>query len=96
MNHATFHAPDLTTFCCLDELGLQAVGQHITAERAVLTCRVVEPDPWCRRCGCQGRPRDTVIRRLAHIPLGHRPTIGGAGPPLQVHRLRPRMAPEHQ
>lgn len=75
MNHATFGAPDLTTFCCLDELGLEVTGQQITAGRAVLACRVVDPDHWCRRCGCQGVPRDTVARRLAHTPLGHRPTI---------------------
>lgn len=75
MSHVTFTAPDLTTFCCLDELGLEVVGQHITAERAVVACRVVEADDWCRRCGCQGAPRDTVIRRLAHTPWGHRPTI---------------------
>src|SRR5690606_40617811 len=37
-------------------------------------CRVVEDDGWCRRCGCEGVPRDTVIRRLAHEPLGWRPT----------------------
>src|SRR4051794_5893766 len=28
----------------------------------------------CRRCGCEGAPRDTVTRRLAHEPLGWRPT----------------------
>ncbi|AFV88171.1 Transposase [Acidipropionibacterium acidipropionici ATCC 4875] len=75
MSHVTFTAPDLTTFCCLDELGLEVVGQHITAERAVVACRVVEADDWCHRCGCQGVPRDTVGRRLAHTPWGHRPTI---------------------
>jgi len=37
-------------------------------------CRVVEPDQWCRRCGCEGTARDTVTRRLAHEPLGWRPT----------------------
>jgi transposase len=40
----------------------------------VVACRVVEPDQWCRRCGCEGTPRDTVTRRLAHEPLGWRPT----------------------
>jgi transposase len=40
----------------------------------VLACRVVDPDQWCCRCGCQGVPRDTVSRRLAHEPLGWRPT----------------------
>ena len=62
--------PDLTTFCRLDELGLEVVGQRLEPDRAVLACRVVEPDGWCRRCGCQGSPRDTVTRRLAHEPLG--------------------------
>src|SRR5919202_6927548 len=70
-----FACPDLTTFCLLDELGLEVTGQRLEPERAVLACRVVEPDGWCRRCGCEGAPRDTVIRRLAHEPLGWRPTM---------------------
>lgn len=74
MPDATFTCPDLTTFCCLDELGLVVTGQRIEPDRAVLACRVADPDQWCRRCGCEGRPRDTVIRRLAHEPLGWRPT----------------------
>ncbi len=41
----------------------------------MLACRVVEPDDWCRRCGQRGVLRDTVVRRLAHEPLGWRPTI---------------------
>ena len=40
----------------------------------MLACRVVDDDGWCRRCGCQGAPRDSVVRRLAHEPLGWRPT----------------------
>jgi len=44
----------------------------------VLACLVVEPDDgsdqWCRRCGCERTARDTVVRRLAHEPLGWRPT----------------------
>jgi transposase len=71
---ATFACPDLTTFCRLDELGLQVLGQHLEPDRAVLACRVVEADQWCRRCGCEGTVRDTVTRRLAHEPLGWRPT----------------------
>jgi transposase len=71
---ATFARPDLTTFCRLDELGLEVLGQRLEPDRAVLACRVVEPDQWCRRCGCEGTPRDTVLRRLAHEPLGWRPT----------------------
>ena len=75
MPHATFAVPDLTTFCRVDELGLVVVGQRLEAGRAVLACRVVEPDAWCHRCGCEGAPRDTVVRRLAHEPLGWRPTM---------------------
>ncbi|MDF9751486.1 transposase [Arthrobacter sp. ES3-54] len=75
---AGFACPDLTVFCRLDELGLEVTGQRFEPDRAVLVCRVVEPDGsderWCRRCGCEGSPRDTVIRRLAHEPLGWRPT----------------------
>ena len=74
MSDATFACPDLTTFCRLDELGLEVVGQRVEPKRAVLACRVVEPDRWCRRCGCQGLSRGTVVRRLAHEPLGWRPT----------------------
>lgn len=74
MPDATFAAPDLTTFARLDELGLEVLGQRVEPDRAVLACRVVEPDGWCRRCGCEGAARDTVVRRLAHEPFGWRPT----------------------
>ena len=74
MLDATFGCPDLTTFCRLDELGLEAVGQQLEADRAVLACRVREPDRWCRRCGGEGAPRDSVTRALAHEPFGWRPT----------------------
>ena len=40
MPNATFDSPDLTTFARLDELGLVAVGQRFSAERAVLECRL--------------------------------------------------------
>lgn len=75
MVDATFACPDLTTFTRLDELGLEVTGQHLTPQRAVLACRVVAADQWCRRCGCQGVVRDTVTRLLAHEPLGWRPTM---------------------
>ena len=81
MPHATrsrripaFDSPDLTTFARINDLGLVVTGQHLEPDRAVLACRVVEPDQWCRRCGCEGNPRDTVTRQLAHEPLGWRPT----------------------
>jgi hypothetical protein len=69
-----FACPDLTRFCRLDELGLEVTGQRLEPDRAVLACRVVQPDHWCRRCGGEGVPRDTVVRRLAHEPFGWRPT----------------------
>ncbi len=84
MPDATFACPDLTTFCRLDELGLVVLGQRLDLDRAVLACRVAEPDQWCRRCGCEGGARDTVIRRLAHEPLGWRPTTLE----VQVRRYR--------
>ena len=68
MPHATFVSPVLTTFTRLDELGLEVVGQF-------LACRVVDPDQWCRRCGGEGIPRGSVVRRLAHEPFGWRPTL---------------------
>ena len=53
---------------------MEAVGQHLEPERTLIECRVVTPDRWCVKCGCEGVPRDTVVRRLAHEPFGHRPT----------------------
>ncbi|MBW3086342.1 hypothetical protein KEM60_02555 [Austwickia sp. TVS 96-490-7B] len=66
MRDATFTDPDLTTFTGLDDLGLRAVGQRVEPYKAVLACRVVAEDRWCRRCGCEGRVRDTTVRELAH------------------------------
>jgi hypothetical protein len=87
--HATFVRPDLGSFCRLDELGLQVVGQRIEPGRAVLACRVIETDEfarWCRRCGCDivdsldeelQRPKDRVGRsRRCHRRISH-----GAGKP---------------
>ena len=74
MPDATFTCPDLSTFTRLDELGLVVTGQRLEPGRAVLACRVLEPDQWCRRCGCEGAPRDTLTRELAHEPFGWRPT----------------------
>jgi len=71
---AGFACADLTTFCRLGELGLEVTGQRLGTDRAVLACRIVDDDSWCRRCGEQGTPRDTVTRELAHEPFGWRPT----------------------
>ncbi|MFC7753276.1 ISL3 family transposase [Tsukamurella soli] len=73
MPDATFARPDLTTFCRLDELGLEVTGQRLEPDRAVLACRVTACDRICG-CGGEGVPRDTVVRRLAHEPFGWRPT----------------------
>ena len=72
---AGFACADLTTFCRLDELGLEVIGQRVEAGRAVLACRITEEDRWCRRCGEQGTSRDSVTRQLAHEPFGWRPTV---------------------
>ena len=69
MLDATFTPPDLTTFARLDEVGLIVSGQRLEPERAVLSCRVARPDPWCQECGCAGLVRDTVTRELAHEPV---------------------------
>jgi transposase len=69
-----FACPDLTAFSRLDELGLEVTGQRLDPDGAILACRVVEPDGWCRRCGGEGSRRDTLTRRLAHEPFGRRPT----------------------
>jgi transposase len=76
MHDGTFSRPDLTKFCRLDELGLRVAGQHLEPDRAVLACRAEEDalDRRCRRCGGEGVPRGCVVRRLAHEPLGWRPT----------------------
>ena len=74
MPDATFACPDLTTFCHLDALGLEVTGQRVEPDRALLACRIIDEDRWCRRCGEEGSPRDTVTRRLAHEPFGWRPT----------------------
>ena len=74
MPDANLARPDLTTFCRLEELGLEVVGQQLQSDRAVLFCRVTGPDRWCRRCGCEVVVRDSVTRALAHEPFGWRPT----------------------
>ena len=72
----TFTGPDLTTFLGLDALGVTAVGQYLTAKRAVIECRMPTgfEDPFCKACGAQGVSRGTVARHLAHVPVGWRPT----------------------
>ena len=75
MPNTIFDRPDLSAFTRLDDLGLEVTGQRIWPDHAVLACRIAGEDRWCRRCGCQGICRGTVVRRLAHEPCGWRPTI---------------------
>lgn len=49
---------------------MEVTGQLLEPDRAVLACRVVGLEDWCRRCGCHGGPRDTGTRELAHEPFG--------------------------
>ena len=70
---AGFTRADLTTFCRRGEPGLEVTGQRPEPGRAVLACRVPGPGQWCRRRGCEGLVRDTVIRQLAREPPGWRP-----------------------
>ena len=75
MANTIFDCPDLSAFTRPDGLGLEVTGQRIEPDHAVLACRISGEDRWCRRCGCQGFSRDTVIRHPAHEPYGWRPTI---------------------
>ena len=75
MANTIFDHPDLSAFTRLDDLDLEVTGQRIWPDHAVLACRIAGEDRWCRRCGCQGQARDTVIRRFAHEPYGWCPTI---------------------
>ncbi len=73
--NATLTACDLTSFCRLDELGLEATAQAVTVSGEVLECQIAEQDQWCRHCGGQGQVRETITRPLAHEPFGWRPTL---------------------
>ncbi|MBN7793379.1 transposase family protein [Microbacterium esteraromaticum] len=74
MVNVTFTCPNSTAFARLGELGLEAVGQNLAPDRAVVECRLAEADPWCRRCGAEATSRGSVARWLAHEPFGHRRT----------------------
>ena len=72
----------------LDELGLKLSGQRLEPDRAVSACRVVEPDHWCRRCACEGVPRETVwsvgwpMSRWAGVPRRWRSPCAVTGAPV--------------
>lgn len=75
MSNPIFDRPDLSAFTRLDGVGLAVMRQCIWPDRAALACRIAGEDQWCRRCGCQGISRDTVVRCLAHESCGWRSTI---------------------
>ena len=76
MPEITFIDLDLATFMGLNTLGLTAVGQHLSARRVIVECRmrIGFEDPFCKASGAQGVSREMVARRLAHVPVGWRPT----------------------
>lgn len=73
MRNAT--PPRLDTFCRLDRLGLSVTAQHVEPDHTVLRCRPTTPPLPCPGCARPGVRHDTVLRRLAHVPLGWKPTI---------------------
>ena len=58
MPETTFTRTDLTTFLGLDALGLTAVGQLLTAKRAVIEYHTPTgfEDPFCGSCGPKEYP----------------------------------------
>ncbi len=80
MPDATFACPDLTSFCRLDALGLEVVGQRLEPSRAVLACRVSR-----RRARSPVRPprRPGCASRHGHASAGAR-TAGVAPATLQI------------
>ena len=74
--------PDLAhqdVFLDATYLGLRVRGRVVARAVVVATGvsgegRIVAPDTWCRRSGAKGLARDTVTRRLAHVPFGRRAT----------------------
>lgn len=73
MRNAT--PPCLDTFCPLDRLGLSVTAQRVEPDHTVLRCRPTTPPLPCPGCARPGVRHDTVLRRLAHVPLGWKPTI---------------------
>ena len=97
MANTIFDRPDLSAFTRLDDLGLEVTGQRMWPDHAVLACRIAGEDRWCRRCGCQGISRDTVVRRLAHEPYGWPPhDLARERAPLPLPGVRPCVAPKHE
>ena len=95
MPETTFACPDLTTFLGLDALGLTAVGLHLTAERAVIECRmpIGFEDPFCKACGAQGQARGTAPGPRTGGMETH--AAGGVPAALRLHPLPPGVETGH-
>lgn len=76
MHHPTFATPDLTTFCRLDELGLETVGQLLEPDRAVIECRVSHMTV-SRYLNGAGKVNEASQRRIdaAIAELDYRPNL---------------------
>ena len=85
MRNAT--PPCLDSFCRLDRLGLSVPSQIIAEDHTVLICCPTTPANTCPGCGGRGARHDTVVRRLAHVPFGWKPTV------LEVQVPRYRCLP---
>lgn len=72
-------SPDVASLPDVAELGLVAkhakIGESGDREIVEIGCRVIEPDDLCPSCGASGKPRDTVVRRLAHEPVDGQPAM---------------------
>ncbi len=55
----------------MSRTGREVVVQGLESARAVLACRIAEPDDWCRRCGFEGISQTAS---LAHEQFGLRST----------------------
>ena len=67
--------PCLDQFCRLDRLGLSVTAQRVEPDHTVLTCVPTTPPTPCPGCGDAGTRHDTVVRRVAHVPFGWKPTL---------------------
>jgi len=62
--------------CCrLERLGLTVTAQRVEPDHTVLRCRPTTAPAPCLGCGERGVRHDSVLRRLAHVPYGWKPTI---------------------
>ena len=66
--------PDLTTFCRLDELGLEVSGSASSRTGRCWPAGSSSRTSGAVAAAARACARDTVVRRLAHEPFGWRPT----------------------